>query len=441
MAARLLIRLLVLVAASLVPRASSAVVARSETPPAPGAGDSLDDVAIWIHPEDPEKSRIIASDNETGLVIYDLSGRQLEVIPDGAFNNVDIRRGFELGDEVVDLLATSEKVARQVVLYTIDPDGRLERAGEFAIKFDGYGLCLYVSPRTGTFYVFVTSTGNQVEQWALDGSSGRIEARLARSITMTDRTEGAVADDERAVLYLAEEKIAIWRYGAEPEDGEQRVLVDSHQGGYVGKDIEGLALFRGPAGSGYLIASSQSEDSFVVYDREGDNRHRLTFRIGAGNGIDEVSQTDGIEVTSVALGSRFPFGLFIAHDDSDDVAGQNLKLVGWEEIAREADPPLMLGGFITEEQTDGGTADGGVDGGADAGTIDAGLADAGILDAGRADPLDAGVLAYEPGVDAAGTQPLAATTAPERPLGCGCSSAVPAATLAVLALFRMRRRQ
>lgn len=405
------------------------MVPRFETPLAPGIGDSLDDVAIWIHPEDPAKSRVIASDNQTGLILYDLSGRQLEVIADGAFNNVDIRRGFKLGDEEVDLLATSEKVARLVVLYTIDGDGDLEWAGSFPIKFDGYGLCMYVSPRTGTYYVFVTSTGDEVQQWALDGSSGKIEATLVRVIRMSDRTEGAVADDERGVLYLAEEKVAIWRYGAEPEDGDQRTLVDSRLGGYVGKDIEGLALFRGPGGSGYLIVSNQAEDSFVVYDREGDNRHLLTFRIGPGDDIDEVTGTDGIEVTSMSLGPLFPFGLFVAQDDRDDLGGQNLKFVGWEEIARAADPPLMLGGFLAGEIEGGTWTDGSVNEGADAGT----------LGPPPPEPHDAGAQ-LQPSADAATFESPMTPTEPLEPTACGCSSAVPAA-LAALALLRSNRRR
>src|SRR5690606_36984976 len=53
LAATRVLRLSVLVAVSLVGRSAGAVVPRFETPLAPGIGDSLDDVAIWIHPEDP----------------------------------------------------------------------------------------------------------------------------------------------------------------------------------------------------------------------------------------------------------------------------------------------------------------------------------------------------------------------------------------------------
>ncbi len=437
--------------------AGAEVAARVETPPSPGLGDALDDAAIWINPRDPARSRIIGSDNQTGLLVYDLAGRQLQVIADGAFNNVDLRPGFELDGAHLTLLAASDRAGRRVALYTIDDDGAFERAGSIDLDFEGYGLCMYVSPRTGTFYVFVTSTGGKVQQWAVEGDSGEVEARLVRTLQLSDRTEGAVADDDLALLYLAEEKVAIWRYGAEPDDGDQRTMVDSHLGGYVGHDVEGLALFRGPGTSGYLIVSNQSEDSFVVYDREHDNRYLHTFWIRAGV-LDEVSQTDGIEVTSAALGSRFPYGLFVAQDDKDDLGGQNLKLVDWADIARDADPPLLLGGF-EQESADGGMPDGGdgggdggadeLDGGTDAGVPDAGLpdaavvealaTDAGLLDAGLAEPLDAGA----PILDAALESPpqeLIACPAPE-PVGCGCSSAAPVAALVVLALLRSRRRR
>jgi len=50
------------------------------------------------------------------------------------------------------------------------------------------------------------------------------------------------------------------------------------------------------------------------------------FRIAAGNGIDAVGGTDGIEATGAALGPAFPHGLFIAQDDSNGSRNQNFKL-------------------------------------------------------------------------------------------------------------------
>ena len=88
----------------------------------------------------------------------------------------------------------------------------------------------------------------------------------------------------------------------------------------------------GANGTGHLIASSQGNNSFVVYKREGNNDHVKAFRIGAGNGIDGVGGTDGIDVTTTDLGPDFPNGVFIAQDGTNDSGNQNFKLVPRQRI-------------------------------------------------------------------------------------------------------------
>jgi hypothetical protein len=114
-------------------------------------------------------------------------------------------------------------------------------------------------------------------------------------------------------------------------------------GGHLAADVEGLAIYSASGGAGYLVASSQGDDAFVVYERRPPHEHRLTFEIAANAalGIDAVSDTDGIDVTSFGLGSAFPGGLFVAQDGSNPGANQNFKFVSWQDIAELADPPLL----------------------------------------------------------------------------------------------------
>ncbi len=44
-------------------------------------------------------------------------------------------------------------------------------------------------------------------------------------------------------------------YGAEPDDGESRVAIDTTDSGALSADVEGLTLYYGADGTGYLIAS------------------------------------------------------------------------------------------------------------------------------------------------------------------------------------------
>lgn len=200
---------------------------------------------------------------------------------------------------------------------------------------------MYRSPFTGKFHYFVNSKNGEVEQWELfDDGSGKVDAIMVRAFDVGSQTEGCVADDEYAYLYIGEEDVGIWKYGAKPSDATARTQVDTTApGGHVAADVEGLALYYIINNTGYLIASSQGSNEFVVYEREGTNTYVMhtyvmTFKIEAANGVDGVTGTDGIDVTNSPLGPAFPKGLFVAQDGSNDVGSNNYKLVAWEAIAK-----------------------------------------------------------------------------------------------------------
>ncbi|MCZ6794692.1 MAG: phytase [Planctomycetota bacterium] len=322
--------------------ASSAPVAEVgatvETDPVPTAGDGADDPCLWVHPEDPSQSLVIGTDKRAGLGVYDLSGRRLQLVVGAGYNNVDVRYGFSLGGEPADLVAAGDQSHRSIDIFRVDPRRRrLERVSSrrIEISFLPYGLCLYRSAVNGKFHVFVTSVSGAVEQWELfERPFARVDARRVRSLRLGGETEGCVADDLHGALYVAEERVGIWKYGAEPTAGTDRQMVDRcGQRGRLGSEVEGLAIYAASRGRGYLIASSQSKSEFVVYRREGDNDHVGNFRIVAAEDVDGVSETDGIEVSSASLGLRFPRGVFIAHDGANTDGHQNFKLVPWEAIA------------------------------------------------------------------------------------------------------------
>jgi hypothetical protein len=93
--------------------------------------------------------------------------------------------------------------------------------------------------------------------------------------------------------------------------------------------------------------SSQGSDTFVIYRREGDNDYIDTFRVVSNEvlGIDGCTQTDGIDITNVNLGSAFPNGLFIAHDHDNTGIGDdnsNFKFIPWDGIANAVSPALTI---------------------------------------------------------------------------------------------------
>jgi 3-phytase len=300
-----------------------------------------------VNRQDPARSAVLATDKKGSLLVYDLSGRELQSLPLGDVNNVDVRSdlgtgtAFTLGGRPISLVTAGNRSNESIVVYEIDPGTRQLRdvaAREITPGIEIYGSCMYRSARSGKFYVFITSKGGEVEQWELLDDGGEVDARLVRSIEVSETwTEGCVADDDLGFLYVSDEERGIWKYGAEPGDGNDRASVGSTSAtGPLVADVEGLALASAPDGTGLLIASSQGNSGYVVYRREGDNAFVGTFRVVPSTGtriIDGTEDTDGIDVSTANLGPAFPKGLFVAQDGTNDKGNQNFKLVPYQSIA------------------------------------------------------------------------------------------------------------
>ncbi|MFQ6026838.1 MAG: phytase, partial [Dehalococcoidia bacterium] len=312
-----------------------------ETDPVPHSGDAADDIAIWVHPSDVNQSTVIGTDKQGGIAVYDLAGSQLQFRSDGDMNNVDLRYNFPLGGESVALVTAGNRSNDSIAIYRVNDATRLlEEVAARTIDAGlsvVYGSCMYHSPVDGKYYFIVGDKSGNTKQWELfDDGTGKVDAVSVRSFDVGGQTEGCVADDENADLYIGEETSGIWKYGAEPGDGTARTKVDSTgSSGNLTADVEGLALYYASGGAGLLLASSQGSNDFAIYRREGNNDYVGSFPVPSGNGIDGVNHTDGIDVTGFGLGSAFPAGVFIVQDDSNSGGNQNYKLVPWEAIANQ----------------------------------------------------------------------------------------------------------
>ena len=327
-----------------IKRSPSAVTvsASVETQPVSSYGDAADDPAIWVHPIDPELSVIIGSQKQRGINVYSMDGTLLQSLADGRINNVDVRYGFSLNGEAVDIVTGSNRTTDSISVYRMNPATRnLENVADGVIDTgmaDPYGLCMYRSSQSGEYFTFVNDTDGIVKQFKLiDGGNGRVKAEMVREFSVGSQTEGCVADDETGDLYVGEENAAIWKYSAEPDGGDTRKLVDRIEDGELTADVEGLALYYGADGGGYLVASNQGADSYAIYERAGDNRFIGLFHVVADEktGIDGASETDGLDVSSANLGPNFPNGVVVVQDGRNITPdeNQNFKLVPWERVA------------------------------------------------------------------------------------------------------------
>lgn len=320
------------------------VHASFSTPPSRDGEDHMDDPTIYVNDKDPSKSFVIGTNKSRvggGLHLYDLEGNEIDFVADGRMNNVDLRYGFPLrtpqGVEKIDLAVATHRSQKSVAIYKVDAKARRlinVTADGFSFDFSPYGGCLYHNRQTDKFYFFATSKPGKVQQIELvDQGNGKIGAKSVRFFDVGSICEGCVADDENGTLFVAEEDVAVWKYKADPLGGTTREKVDA-VGQHFVADIEGLTLYYGADGTGYLIASSQGNSTYVVYERQAPHSYVGTFQIASKGTMEGTEETDGIDVTHHAL-PNFPKGLFVAHDNrSTKGGGSNFKFVSWDQIAR-----------------------------------------------------------------------------------------------------------
>ena len=334
------------------PADTRTVAAAAETVPVLDACDAADDPAVWVNESDPEASLIVATNKLRGLVVYGLDGAVVSTSDVGRVNNVDLRDGVDVGGEEEIVVAATNRSTRTVDVLALDPaSGDLVPLlnAPIAPDFDEepYGICLYRSAVSGDVYVFANDQGGAVEQWRLDGdgdAAGMTGTRV-RSWAVGSQTEGCVADDANGWLFIGEEGIGIWRYGAEPGASAERVAVDrvgvgEPEGGHLAAHVEGLSIYAPSGGDphdGFLVASSQGNHTYVVYDRAPPHAYRGTFRVGAAGAVDGAQDTDGLHVVSARLGPRYPMGLLVVQDGINlapdgSQANQNFKLVSWRDV-------------------------------------------------------------------------------------------------------------
>jgi 3-phytase len=317
-----------------------AVQAVRETAAVSATGDAADDPAIWVAP-DPAQSLVIGTQKQGGLYVFDLNGAIVQEAPGGRPNNVDIREGFPWAEGASPIVAASDRTDNSIVIWRFNAETRrLEEAprGRIATGFaEVYGFCL---GRMGADYVALVTDrdSGDIGVWRITQTAdGVIGGERISTYSVGSIAEGCVFDDEAGVYYLAQETVGVWRAATADASGESKRLIDTvGRGGNLVADVEGLSLWRGQSGAGYLVASVQGSSRYAVYNR-GDNAYRGAFRIAASAdaSADAVHGTDGIDVVSAPLGSDFPQGLLVAQDDANTAPRdlQNFKYVSWADVA------------------------------------------------------------------------------------------------------------
>ncbi len=313
---------------------------RAQTEPVARAGDAADDPAIWQHPTEPSASRILGTNKKQGLLVYDLQGRQTQLLEAGRLNNVDVRQQVAFGAERFDLALATQRDENSMVLFTIAGDGTVTEAARLPTELDEiYGTCLY-APRQGGLDAFVNDKDGRFLHYRIAREDGRFTARVMRRFRTETQPEGCVADQRSGRLFVGEERRGVWVTSAEADQPPTLTMV-LKTGGLLVADVEGMGIHYGKQDDnqdGYLVVSSQGNNSYVVLDAAPPYKVRGAFRIGinARDGIDGTSETDGLEVTSSNLGGPYGQGMLVVQDGFKRLPDgpQNFKMVAWEDIAR-----------------------------------------------------------------------------------------------------------
>jgi 3-phytase len=308
-------------------------------------GDA-DDPAIWIHPNTPAKSVVIGTDKETegGLYVWDMNGKQIQYVPLGRPNNVDLRYGMKVGGQLIDIAVTNSRSnPKQIKVYKINSDdGTLTdittASGILTPELaDPYGLCLYQRKSDGAMFVIESTqegATKNLHQYRLeDDGAGKVKGTYVRAFgnnTIKQYVEGLVADDELGYVYASDETNAVRKYYADRDLNKDDQIVAFATGDGISGDREGLAIYKCADKTGYLLLSNQSGTNVKVYRREGEggdpHQHTLLTTIKT-NGS---SSTDGLDVTNRPTSSQFSKGFLVTHNSP----GSQFKLYAWEDIAQ-----------------------------------------------------------------------------------------------------------
>ncbi|MFG3343940.1 phytase [Streptomyces sp. NPDC048018] len=295
----------------------------------------------------------------------------------GRFNNVDLVHGLRLSTGRADLAVTTDRGNDRLRFYRIDrsrPGGPLTdvTAPSVAPVFSAdqaevneqrtaYGLATWTDRTSGRSYALVSrrETTRVALLEILPAPSGTVTYRTVRTLDLPSafrlpngaswspcaepgelpQVEGMVVDPANGTLYAGQEDVGIWRLRADltgtpvlvdkvreygvpaTYDEETEECAPGADPGFGGRrisaDVEGLTLVTERDGDGYLLASSQGDDTFAAYDREiGDhNAYEGGFRVtAAGPVLDGSEECDGAAALNAPLGDRYPNGLLVVQD-------------------------------------------------------------------------------------------------------------------------------
>jgi len=329
-----------------------------ETPQVVSKGDAADDPAIWFNKSNPSKSLIFGTDKRSGVYTYNLNGEKVNYTELGNINNIDTRTINITDDDGLDLGPYSFIFASNRTLNSLDiwafsdtnmnlaidnNNFNLPKKPYIRAKSDVevYGVCGGYDKTFGLIAFLTADGSSEIELWSYSSLGLTLLTTFKNGNAI--QSEGCVYDDENRTLFISEEQDRgiLRAYNIDDELDFSSPIVIDNRSGYINGDPEGVTIYKTSEKEGYVIVSSQGDDTFNLYDRVSPYKYIGSFKIGHSKKIDGVTDTDGISAINFNLNDDFKRGLFVAQDGTNDgklkVKRQNFKLVSFDEILKSLD--------------------------------------------------------------------------------------------------------
>lgn len=291
--------------------------------------DAADDPAFWVN---PAASIMVGTDKKAGLYSYGLDGKKRHFIDAGLLNNVDLLWPGRSGALVV-ASDRNDPMNAHIAVFEMDGDGRFTAAARVpAGGGEAYGICVQNGIiSTGGFIVYVTIKDGTVREITLrPRDEGGYDGMIDRTWKLRTQIEGCVTNPENGDLYIGEEDVGIWRIRAGEPDAQPELFAQVGAEDGLAPDVEGLAFAARDGKPDLLIASSQGDNAYAVFDAE-TGALLGRFRISGGS-IGATQETDGIDLVLADGLPGYPGGIFMAQDGDNAPAAQNFKMVSWQAI-------------------------------------------------------------------------------------------------------------
>ncbi|HEX2140479.1 MAG TPA: phytase [Woeseiaceae bacterium] len=289
---------------------------------------ALVNAAFWVDPGRPEAALILGAAGISGIEMYRPDGTRA-----GGFEGVD--GGFvtvvpDPKGGQTPLVMVYDRRDSALKGYRLDRDAlSLVPVMPEPLPLDDEltGLCHYHSPLSDSDYVYAVTDGGVILHFELFTTGTGVGGQLLRTIPSGKGSGFCDVDPVDGMLYVAEETVGIWRFGAEPESDTTREPVALvAPWGTLTEEVKGIGIYTVDTETSYLVAADVGASRLAVFDPA------TSQLIGAAE-VPTLVEAEGVAVTAATLGGAYPSGLIAVADEDESAGGTDLKLIGWRAVA------------------------------------------------------------------------------------------------------------